>query len=280
MASGSAGMGGAPVRPRAQRRAVAVAAALLVIDGRDPVPAAPLGPVEGPVRRLDEAFLGAGVLGVGGDTDAHRHPAPGHHLLVPEGVALDPLAQALGHRQGSGAVGVGERDHELLAPVPRRHVGGPRPVFVLDQELAQGPEDLVAGEVTQGVVVVLEVIDIEEEQPHRGVAPVGLGDHLAQGLLEEAVVVEAGEPVVDRELGEGGEGLLQLLGAHLHHLLEAIVAPAQLVDQPLVLVRSSASRIAPAMASSRLRRRRGLTRTGAPGRGSPRPGRPRPGRRR
>ena len=63
----------------------------------------------------------------------------------------------------------GERDEELLAPVT---VGDVTKATLPDQRLGDGPKDLVAREVTEGVVVALEPVDIDTARPRRCVRSV------------------------------------------------------------------------------------------------------------
>ena len=62
------------------------------------------------------------------------------------------------------------------------------------------PQHLVAGRVAVGVVDLLEVVDVGEEQRHREAAPLGAPQHRREALLERPVVDEAGEPVGGRLL--------------------------------------------------------------------------------
>src|SRR6185295_10662841 len=176
----------------------------------DLVPALVLGAVEGLVRGAEEA--------VGGDdrargVAAHAQAGGDPELLAgaqPERAHLPP--HAFGDGEGAGEVGLGEEDGELLAAVAGDDVG-------LADGLAEGggqvAEHLVPHLVAVGLVDVLEVVEVEEEQRQRVVVALGAAELLAEAVLEVAVVVDGGEPVGDGETVEPG--------ALLQHLVEALL---------------------------------------------------------
>src|SRR5206468_2308000 len=84
----------------------------------------------------------------------------------------------------------------LLAAVARDQVAGTR-----DRAKPPGglDEDGVAGRVAVLVVDLLEVVEVEHEEPDAARAAAA-GSRELERLLEEATVVQGGEPVGDREL--------------------------------------------------------------------------------
>ena len=74
------------------------------------------------------------------------------------------LEHALGARAATAPVGVDEDERELLAAVARDKIHAPRQPFELGGER---PEDPVAEGVAVGVVDLLEVIDVQQQQRER-----------------------------------------------------------------------------------------------------------------
>ena len=114
-------------------------------------------------------------------------------------VVADAVDDGSADPLGAVLVGVGEQDGELVAAQPRDHVG------VADgaaQQAADGDQELVAGVVAEGVVDLLEVVEVEQQQrAARAVAPAPLEVALELGV-EAAPVGQAGEHVVVDEVGE------------------------------------------------------------------------------
>ena len=85
--------------------------------------------------------------------------------------------------------------------------------------------------MTEGVVELLEVVDVDHEQGQRLLEALGAGHLGREALLEEAVVVEAGEAVGARLLFELAVGALQLdvagrlAGEHLDQPYEVVGGP-------------------------------------------------------
>ena len=97
--------------------------------------------------------------------------------------------------------------------------------------------------MAEGVVELLEVIDVEHQQRERETAALRALDLEGQALVEMAVVVEAGQAVGDRELGEArvrlGELVRALVDLRLElavHLEQRLVLGGQRRDELLVLV--------------------------------------------
>ncbi|OHD68141.1 MAG: hypothetical protein A2177_03385 [Spirochaetes bacterium RBG_13_68_11] len=137
-----------------------------------------------------------------------------------------------------GCVSVGrqerEQDGELVAALAEHEVAGSHGAADPAGRLPQHP---VAGLVAEGVVDVLEVVEVEEEERLRPVRaePVGPGQGFPQPVLEGLAVREAGQLV---DVREGGELLLRFaLTGHQavqrrHHAVEAPGEVAELVVPP------------------------------------------------
>src|SRR3954451_1444385 len=72
------------------------------------------------------------------------------------------LAQVLGDAHGAGAIGVRQHHDELLAPAAAGEVAAAQ---LAAHEGAQCREDLVAALVAEGVVDLLEVIEVQQGSP-------------------------------------------------------------------------------------------------------------------
>src|SRR4030095_4040770 len=99
-------------------------------------------------------------------------PEAGGDRRMGEPVLLDEVEDALGVREAAGLRRVHQDDRELVAAVPGHDAEAAR---VLDQELGDLAQDLVPGAVTEPVVDLLEVIQVQqrarERLPGRGSGP-------------------------------------------------------------------------------------------------------------
>ena len=155
--------------------------------------------------------------------DRHR-PA----LLADERPVAERLEDPLGGVPGLVAVGLGQDDRELVAAVAGRDV---RRAQRRPDELRGPGQDPVAEQVAERVVDELEVVEVEHQHAQRAPAALGADDLLAQPLVQEAVVVEAGQRVAVGELAgvlvEAGvlERHRRLVG-HRPGELEPLVRPS------------------------------------------------------
>ena len=99
--------------------------------------------------------------------------------------AAEPLGEALRPRQ----VGFGQDDDELLAApardgVPLSRERGEKP--------AHRPQHHVASGMAEGVVDVLETVEVEQHERKLVVEALGTGDLGGQDLLERATVRQPG----------------------------------------------------------------------------------------
>ena len=109
-------------------------------------------------------------------------------------------------------------EHELLAAVPARDV--PRPRRAAEQR-AEARQDDVARLVAEGVVEVLEPVDVEEDQRQRPVLALRAAQLPIERLLHVPAVEQPGQRVADRLAAQGlpepdvRQGERELLG-HRH----------------------------------------------------------------
>ena len=106
----------------------------------------------------------------------------------------EPLAGA----QAARRCGARQDDGELLAAVASDDVD--LATRLRQQHARQGTQQVIAAEVTDGVVVDLEIVDVDHQQRERQLVAPRARHLLGEALEEVAVVVEAGEAVGDGEL--------------------------------------------------------------------------------
>ena len=175
------------------------------VDGRRRAAAA-LALVHRHVGVLEQLLGAVGVAGEDRDADAgldvelgardgERLGEPGRELVG--GLArraLGALAREVGHQQ-----------HELVAAAAREQ---PRLALGAAQAPGHAPQQPVAGRVPERVVDELEVVEVDQDQRHRAVAPPRARHGGAQARLELGAVRQAGQRVEERQLAQLG------LGAH------------------------------------------------------------------
>ena len=154
----------------------------------------------------------------------------GTALLADERPVAEGLEDALGGDPCLVRPGVGQDEGELVAAVAGRDVrrpqGGP-------DQLGGPGQHPVAEEVAERVVDELEVVEVEHHHAQRPTAALRPDDLLAQALVQEPVVVEAGQRVAVGELARllveprVLERHRRLVG-HRPGELEALVVPADL----------------------------------------------------
>src|SRR5260370_13368902 len=127
-----------------------------------------------------------------GHANAGRHMAKAADAVL-QGQALDARAQPLGHLLRAGLVGIGQHHGQLLPAIARRHVAGP--LHRLGQRAAHGLQAGIARHMAVGIVVALEVVQVDQQQRQRRApprSPPGLPLH---HLLQAAAVGPAPPPV-------------------------------------------------------------------------------------
>ena len=161
-----------------------------VVDGV--APAGALGHVHRDVRALKQKVDRATVVGRERDPDAGIHLQG--QLLEPEGFGedtLDPLHQ-LADR---GALQVGEDESELVAAKPRDRIAGAQAGA---QTLAELAQQLVAARVADGVVDLLEPVEVHQQHSHGRVRALCVRERLCDAVVEEPAVRKIGQRVVQR----------------------------------------------------------------------------------
>src|SRR5205085_7739475 len=86
-----------------------------------------------------------------------------------------------------------DQDGELVASEARDGVPGPQRLL---QSWRDRREQLVPGRVPEAVVDELELVEIEEEDRHRGVPALRLGEGVGEAVEEQRPVRQPGERVV------------------------------------------------------------------------------------
>ena len=139
------------------------------------------------LRAVDEVTRVAGVLRALGDADGDR--------IISGRVdrtCFQPLGQPACEPESVSRV-AGRHDHgELLAADAADDVAR---TDERARELDQRDEDLVADRVSADVVDALELVDVEHRQRHRVAGAAHAHQLGPQALVEDAVVVEAGEGI-------------------------------------------------------------------------------------
>ncbi len=139
------------------------------------------------VRRSDQARRRVARAGTR-DSDRRRDR---RHAVAQRQRRGDRLDDA--RRDGARRVGVAEpgtEHHELVAAEPARSIG--RPQDAIDP-LGDDHQRLVAGGVAEAVVDLLEAVEVDEQQ-----AQVAVGERVADELVHQPAVREAGQRVVQR----------------------------------------------------------------------------------
>ena len=145
--------------------------------------------------RVAEQRLGSGLAGGVGDADARRDP---QRLPVERERRLQFLDQRPGAALHLRDRGDSLQQHgELVSPEPRDRIGG---AAGRDDPLGHVAQKTIAGVVTEGIVDVLEVIEVEEH--HRNAALVALREsqRVVHAIPEQAAIGELGEGVLKRQL--------------------------------------------------------------------------------
>ena len=123
---------------------------------------------------------------------------------VLQGQALDARAQPLGHLLRAGLVGIGQHHGQLFPAIARRHVAGP--LYRLGQRAAHGLQAGIARHMAVGIVVALEVVQVDQQQRQRRALARSATGLALQHLVKAAAVGQA------RQLVLGGQHLQPAIG--------------------------------------------------------------------
>jgi hypothetical protein len=176
-----------------------------------------------------------GVEGVGregGDARAQGQASPRGRERRGGGLA----PQAGDDILGPVGIRAGEEEDELVAARPRAQVARAQAVR---ESAGHQPQRLVSDGMAQGVVELLEGVDVEGHDGEGRGRPARAVDLLAQALVQRPMVEQAGDGVAQRERLEPRVTHLELGG----HLVEGVgearerVGPARLDARPEVAAR-------------------------------------------
>ena len=104
------------------------------------------------------------------------------------------MAQSLGQHHGLVLGRLAQEHDKFVAAVTAEQVGLPDPLL---QDSPHLPHDFITLQVAQGVVDLLEVIDVQEKQRERGLIAAALLHLIVERLLEVAVIIQAGQGIPD-----------------------------------------------------------------------------------
>ena len=131
--------------------------------------------------------------------ERHADTRADDHLLVMDLKGLiDRLDQALAQEIGlSGAMRAHLHHGELVAAEPGT---GIRLANAGGDPLGHRDQEIVAREVAERIVDVLEVVEIDQQQGDRLVASAGLGDSVLQAVVQQDPIGQPGQRVVMRHV--------------------------------------------------------------------------------
>ena len=155
------------------------------------VAAVRLGPVEGELGMLEQRVRIRPVLREQGDADAGR----GWISWPSRSNGLATVARILSARATTSAVWriCGCTSGEFVATQPGQRVGG---ADRGGDPLGDSAQQLIADGVAQGVVDVLEAVEIEQQDRNHAALAASTGQLLAEPIVQQGAVGQAGEPIV------------------------------------------------------------------------------------
>ena len=168
-----------------------------------------LGVVHRRIGVADQIDHVLGVVGTDGDADAGGQV---HLLLVDVESAADFIQQ--GARQGADGRAVVDVHRQIIDEhgelVARQPADDRVLAQIARQPLAQDFQRAVAGGVAEGVVDLLEAVQIQIQQRERALVAARARDRLLQQMLELHAVRHLGERVVARQVADAPLGALAL----------------------------------------------------------------------
>jgi hypothetical protein len=162
-----------------------------------------LGLIESLVRAFEEGFSLVGRFFESGYADRDGDCSGEFTCPLPVQV-LEALADFLGAYGGLWQRTFGKDDEKLFASVAAGKVVG---AHTMKQSFGDQAEGLVAGGMAEGVVVALEVINVEHHDRQSAAAAEGTVDFAFERFLHVSAVEESGERVAG---GLKPEGLMQV----------------------------------------------------------------------
>ena len=163
-----------------------------LVDGEGRL--AGLGPVHGDIGAPDEAGAVGGVGGRHGDADAGADAGADH---VQHERFLEALGEPLCDRRGVVGVPVDEHDGELVTTDADEQIGVSQRGHEPGAEQLQ---ELVAGRVPEGVVDLLEMVEVDEQERQMAFGRrriVAVSKEVVENTEQVAAVAEPGQVVGD-----------------------------------------------------------------------------------
>ena len=153
------------------------------------------------MKSANEIFSSDTVLGKRGDPNGEGCAGD----VRSEVEVLDSFPESFRHDSCAGFVCMGQQRDELIAAIASEEVVHAQDSLKTGGDVLEHP---IAGLVSEVVVDLLEVVDVDEDQAEMIAGALAAADFGGDLFLEEGVVVQAGETVADNELLE-----LLVLGA-------------------------------------------------------------------
>jgi hypothetical protein len=149
------------------------------------------------IRVLDQRLRIRAVIGIHANADAGGDV----QIVLIDGVSLPHrLQHPLRHDRGIfRSLHFREQRDEFVAALPAHRV---RTAYAIHQALGNRLQKLVADLMTQGVVDVLEAVQIEKQHRDFFVVPMRHGDRVADPLVQQHPIGQAGQKVVLGRMGD------------------------------------------------------------------------------
>ena len=178
-----------------KRQAGAGAAVHVLREEAEIVSTGALGVVHGRIRMLEELIHVVAIARVEGDADARRDG----QLLTVNIKGADQAGDQLAGNHGGilCVVELGQEDDELVAPQSRQDIFLPQ---ACAQASGCGRQQAVADRMAQGVVDLLEIVQVEEENARLQVVAAGDGERLIRAVDPQTPVGQAGKHVIVGEV--------------------------------------------------------------------------------
>ena len=161
-----------------------------------------LGPVHGGVGVFQQGVEIRPVLRVLGDTQGAGDRDV--HFVQVDRLHQRRQQLADGGRHRIAVTGLVENDQELVAALPAHAVAAADCLFQAPRHLLQYS---IAGDMTEGVVDGLEVVQIEKQHRHRPLLASGIDNRMLAAVARQHPVGQAGQRIM---MGEKGNLLLRL----------------------------------------------------------------------